>query len=62
MFRQKWPKPFTPSLAKSGGTHASLKSAEQLATLKQGPRNNMRPAPATSQQASDTLYFIQEDG
>ncbi len=37
LFRQKDPKPLTPRLARSEGKDASLRSADQLAALKQGP-------------------------
>ena len=37
LFRQKAPKPVTPRLALLEGTDASLRRADQLAPLKQGP-------------------------
>ena len=37
LFRQKAPKPLTPHLALLEGTDASLRRADQLAPLKQGP-------------------------
>ncbi len=39
-FRPKWPKPLTPKLATSGVSNAALWSADQLAALKQGPRQD----------------------
>jgi len=40
LFRQKWPKPLTPKLATLGVSNADLRSADQLAALKQGPRQD----------------------
>ncbi len=45
LFRQKDPKPLTPSLAILDGTDANLLSARQLAALKQGTRNERSVRP-----------------
>jgi hypothetical protein len=44
-FREKDPKPLTPSQASSDGTDATLRKADQLASLKQGLPNDQSVRP-----------------
>ena len=53
LFRQKWPKPVTPRLVSCGRRDASLRRADQLATLIQGPPGNESVPPWSSRRASD---------